>query len=565
MLWLRHSAGAARRSATCARGLRSFSSAWNHIPEFSIVDTTLREGEQFATTDFGPQDRVYIAKMLDKIGVEYIEMCNPMAGKQAILDAESVSNLGLKSKIVVHTRCHMADVKAAVNTGVDAINMYMATSSILSKHSHGKGIDVIIEMATEVIKFVQSHGLEVRFSCEDSFRSELGDCLTIYKAMDALGVQRVGVADTVGIATPRQVRQVIGQVRGAVKPDTGIEFHTHDDTGCCIANAVEALESGATHIDTCVLGIGERNGITPLGGFLARMYTLDKEMIKDKYDLTLIKHLERYVARRAHVPIPFNNYVTGSCAFTHKAGVHSKAVMQNPAAYEVIDPSDFGVERRIELAHRLTGWNAMKQRAVDLGLEIADDKLKIATVMIKDLSDERTISLEDLDKILVSLCSKKQPEVAFITWGDETHKVEVKLDDIPMDKSHKDAYYRTQAQKAIEALDREKAENALPTKTFCFEGHLFDKGILNRVLDLAVDSVCTFRVLKLDVPNDNATKSTAIIEFNGEPEEIEILRQKYENLLATLDTIAEANMHFVEIDGANAAELKQKEAEAKAA
>ena len=107
----------------------------------------------------------------------------------------------------------------------------------------------------------------------------------------------------------------------------GIEFHTHDDTGCCIANALIALQAGATHINTCVLGIGERNGITPLGGFLARMYTLDKAAVTARYDLKMLRNLEQYVSRCAKVTVPFNNYITGAAAFTHKAGVHSKVCL----------------------------------------------------------------------------------------------------------------------------------------------------------------------------------------------------------------------------------------------
>ena len=227
------------------------------MPQFAIVDTTLREGEQFATTEFMPFDRLYIAKMLDQIGVDYIEMVNPAASTQAVRDCEEVAKLGLRSKILTHTRCHMHDVKIAVDTGVQGVNLYMATSAALREHSHGKGIDAIIEIASEVIDYVKKHGLEVRFSCEDAFRSNLDDILRVYAAIDKLGVNRVGVADTVGVATPFQVYDVVQAVRSVIKPTTGIEFHTHNDTGCCIANALVALEAGATHIDTCVLGIGE--------------------------------------------------------------------------------------------------------------------------------------------------------------------------------------------------------------------------------------------------------------------------------------------------------------------
>lgn len=109
-------------------------------------------------------------------------------------------------------------------------------------------------------------------------------------------------------------------LRGVVSCD--IECHFHNDTGCAIANAYTALEAGATHIDTSILGIGERNGITPLGGLLARMYAADKEYIKGKYNLEKLRDLENIVADSVNVSIPFNNYITGYCAFTHKVSCH---------------------------------------------------------------------------------------------------------------------------------------------------------------------------------------------------------------------------------------------------
>jgi len=211
---------------------------------------------------------------------------------------------------------------------------------------------------------------------------------------------------------------VIQAVRSVIRPETGIEFHTHNDTGCCVANAFVALEAGATHIDTSVLGIGERNGITPLGGLLARMYVLDKEEIKRRYNLPLIRSLEKYIATCSDIHIPFNNYITGSAAFTHKAGVHSKAVMQNPTAYEVIDPADFGVERKIQLAHRLTGWNAMAHRAKQLNLDISDDQIKAATTKIKNLADQSSIKLDQVDAILMKLAAgPRTSSSAFVTWS----------------------------------------------------------------------------------------------------------------------------------------------------
>jgi len=312
------------------------------------------------------------------------------------------------AKLVTHTRCHMDDVRAAVSCGVKGVNLYMATSQELRKYSHGKDIDYIIDSARDVIKYCLSHNVEVRFSCEDTFRSDPTDVLRVYKAMEKLGVVRVGLADTVGVSTPLQVWSVVSKVRDAVKCD--IEFHVHNDTGCCVANSLIAVQAGATHIDTCILGIGERNGITPLGALLARCITIDKEHFRSKYNLPLLRDLEKFVADKAQIEIPFNNCITGSSAFSHKAGVHSKAVMQNPGSYEVLDPSDFGVERNISIAHRLTGWNAVKGRVIHLGLELSDQRIKDATAYIKNLADTQNVETSDLDLKLKELADLEAAE-----------------------------------------------------------------------------------------------------------------------------------------------------------
>lgn len=227
----------------------------------------------------------------------------------------------------------MDDAKLAVECGVDGIDVVFGTSSYLREFSHGKDIPYIIKTAKEVITYIKNQGKEVRFSSEDSFRSDLVDLLQIYKEIDALGVNRVGIADTVGVANPRQVYKLVKTVRSVVKCD--MEFHGHNDTGCAIANSFAALEAGGTHIDTSILGIGERNGITSLGGFVARMYSVNPEYVMKKYNLKLLRDIENYVASLVDIQVPFNNYITGICAFTHKAGIHAKAMLNNPSTYEV--------------------------------------------------------------------------------------------------------------------------------------------------------------------------------------------------------------------------------------
>jgi homocitrate synthase len=369
------------------------------LTEFSIIESTLREGEQFVNAFFTTEQKVHVARLLDAFGVEYLELTSPCASRQSYQDCETIAGLGLRARVLTHVRCHLEDAKRAVDTGVDGVDVVIGTSSQLRTFSHGKSIETIIEMAQEVITYLQSQQVEVRFSTEDSLRSEEADLFRIYKAVDELGVNRVGIADTVGIGTPHQIYELVSRLRWRVKAD--IEFHGHNDAGCAIANAYAALEAGATHVDTSVLGIGERNGITPLGGLVARLYASDPALVS-KYDLPLLQEIDHLIAEWVGIDIPFNNYITGFCAFTHKAGIHAKAVLNNPSTYEVLKPEDFGLSRYIHIAHRLTGWNAVRHRAEQLGMHLNDESVKRITAGIKALSDERPLTLDDVDSLLRS-------------------------------------------------------------------------------------------------------------------------------------------------------------------
>lgn len=369
------------------------------VRPFSIIESTLREGEQFVNAFFSTEQKVALARLLDEFGVEYLELTSPMASPQSREDCAVIAGLGLNAKVLTHTRCHPEDARVAVETGVDGVDVVIGTSSHLRRFSHGRTIDEIIAVAREVVPMLREAGVEVRFSTEDSLRSEPEDLFRVYEAVDALGVHRVGVADTVGIGTPRQIYALVAELRKRVKAD--IEFHGHNDSGCAIANAYCALEAGATHIDTTVLGIGERNGITSLGGLIARLAAVDPDSVR-KYRLPLLREIDQHVAALVGVEVPFNTCITGFSAFTHKAGIHAKAVLNDPTTYEALRPEDFGLTRYVHIAHRLTGWNAVKHRADQLGLRFSDDQLKAITARIKALADCDALTLEHVDALLKS-------------------------------------------------------------------------------------------------------------------------------------------------------------------
>ena len=128
---------------------------WRSVEElksngFGVIDSTLREGEQFANAFFSTEDKIEIARMLDAFGAEYIELTSPCASPQSRSDCSSIANLGLKSKVLTHVRCKLEDAKIAVDTGVDGVDVVIGTSSLLREFGHGKSVDQIIDIALEV-------------------------------------------------------------------------------------------------------------------------------------------------------------------------------------------------------------------------------------------------------------------------------------------------------------------------------------------------------------------------------------------------------------------------------
>jgi homocitrate synthase len=204
-------------------------------PQCCWAHSSFKEGEQFANAFFDTKTKIAIAKALDAFGVEYLELTSPAASEQSLADCKAICQLGLKAKILTHIRCHMDDARLAVETGVDGVDVVIGTSSFLREFSHGKDMAYITKTAIEVINYIKSHRrpdgrrIEVRFSTEDSFRSDLVDLLSIYQTVDKIGVDRVGIADTVGVANPRQVYDLVRTLRGVVRCD--IEIHLHNDTG----------------------------------------------------------------------------------------------------------------------------------------------------------------------------------------------------------------------------------------------------------------------------------------------------------------------------------------------
>ncbi|HLW02393.1 MAG TPA: hypothetical protein VKT82_27305 [Ktedonobacterales bacterium] len=371
---------------------------YTSVPALYIVDTTLREGEQFSGAHFTSEQRLTLAQQLDAFGVDIIEVPSPRLSPQTAADVRALAALGLRSQIVAHIRCTTADLEAAQAAGVAGVHIFYGASPQLRAHSHGRSLEQVAREAATLVRQALAAGLYTRFSCEDAFRTPLDDLTRVFDPVVAAGVQRIGLPDTVGIATPWQIIERVAQLR-ARYPQVGIEFHGHNDTGCAVANALAALEAGADCIDVTVLGIGERNGITSLSGLIAGVYPRWRGLL-ERYDLTRLPELDRAVARWLGMPIPFNSPITSDSAFTHRAGVHTKAVLRMPGAYEALDPASFGLLRHIDTTSRLVGRHALRARAAELGIALDEAAARAAATAIKRLADAGPLPQAAVDDVI---------------------------------------------------------------------------------------------------------------------------------------------------------------------
>jgi len=194
---------------------------------------------------------------------------------------------------------------------------------------------------------------------------------------------------------------------------------------------------------------------------MARMIVADRDYVKSKYKLEKLKELEDIVAEAVEINIPFNNYITGFCAFTHKAGIHAKAILNNPSTYEIIDPKDFGMSRYVHFASRLTGWNAIKSRAEQLGLDMTDEQVKAVTLKIKAMADVRPLAIDDADSIIRTyhhnLSATKEKPLLQLT-EEEKQKFAKAEQELKKETEAKELQRKADEQADVPAAKKQKTE-----------------------------------------------------------------------------------------------------------
>ncbi len=348
-----------------------------------VFDTTLRDGEQTPGISFTRSQKEAIARQLDKLGVDIIEAGFPISSKKDKEAVKSISDLGLSARICGLARLRTEDIDACIDCDVDMIHIFVPSSKIQREHTTGMSEDAVKEQTYAMTRYVKSHGFECMFSAMDATRTDLPFLLDLYRVAEEAGADIVNVPDTVGVAEPFGIYELVGAVYRTVK--IPISIHCHNDFGLAVANTLAAVKAGASQVQVSVNSLGERAGNADLAETvmgLNAIYGL-KTRIKTRYLFETAKLVERL----SGVQIPVTQPIVGENAFSHESGIHAHGVIKRSDTFEpgIMTPEMVGHRRRIVLGTH-TGRHSIEKKLAEVGMTPSREQVEEILERVKELS-----------------------------------------------------------------------------------------------------------------------------------------------------------------------------------
>lgn len=351
-----------------------------------IFDTTLRDGEQTPGVSLSPDEKLSIARKLDDLGVDAIEAGFPVISdgeKQAV---KMISSAGLKAEICGLARTNKRDIDAAIDSGLNYIHTFIATSDIHLKYKLKISREDALAKAIEAVEYGKSHGLQVEFSAEDATRTDREFLKKVFSEVTKAGADRIDIPDTVGYSTPQYIAEITRDTVEATK--LPVSVHCHNDFGLAVANAISGIQAGAQCAHVTINGIGERAGNASLEEFVMALQCLPFEQ---KWEIginsKLIYETSRFVSKIAGINVQPNKAIVGENAFGHESGIHTHGVLNNPLTYEPISPELVGRTRWLQVGKHagIHGMNAMLK---EYGIEPDEEQAKQILSKVKTLGDQ---------------------------------------------------------------------------------------------------------------------------------------------------------------------------------
>ncbi|MBW9140411.1 MAG: homocitrate synthase [Candidatus Aramenus sp.] len=375
-----------------------------------ILDSTLREGEQTPGVVFTVDQRVEIARALSSLGVAMIEAGHPAVSPDIYEGIKRIMKLKregeITSEILAHSRAVKRDIEVAAELEVDRVAIFFGVSDIHLKAKHHVSREDALNIIAEHISYAKSHGLKVRFTAEDGSRTDLDYLVKVATTARDAGADRISIADTVGILYPSKTRELFSYLTREV-PGVEFDIHAHNDLGMAVANALAAVEGGATIIHATVNGLGERVGIVPLQVVAAAIkYHFGIDVVK----LDQLPKVASLVEKYSGIAMPPNYPVTGDYAFVHKAGIHVAGILNDPRTYEFMPPETFGRSRDYVI-DKYTGKHAVRDRFERLGVKLTDQELEQVLAKIKSTNSRflRDVDLLEIAEEVTGKVLKPRP------------------------------------------------------------------------------------------------------------------------------------------------------------
>jgi len=374
-----------------------------------IFDTTLRDGEQSPGNSMNIEEKLRVAKQLEKLNVDVIEAGFPIASEGDFEAVKRIAQTLKTPQIAGLCRASEKDIdrawEALQYAGERArIHTFIATSDIHMKYKLQMEPDKVLAAAVKAVKHACRYTPNVEFSCEDATRTRLPFLAEVVEAAIDAGATTVNIPDTVGYTTPFEFFNIIKYLKDNVAniDKAVISVHCHNDLGLAVANSISAVQAGAGQVECTINGIGERAGNCSLEEFVMVLRT--RHDILTFYTNTVTEQLtpsSRLLSNITGIMVQPNKAVVGANAFAHESGIHQHGMMMDTSTYEIMTPESVGLSASALVLGKHSGRHAFKKRLEELGHELDDEMLNRAFVRFKALADlKKEVFDEDLDAIV---------------------------------------------------------------------------------------------------------------------------------------------------------------------
>jgi len=378
-----------------------------------IFDTTMRDGEQSPGASMTRDEKLRIARALERMKVDVIEAGFPASSNGDFEAVKAVAAAVKDSVVAGLCRANDRDIQRGIDALKDAkawrLHVFLATSALHMEKKLRMTPEQVYEQAKLSIRFARNHCPDIEFSPEDGSRSDVDFLCRVLEAVIKEGATTINVPDTVGYAVPEQFGEFIKNLRTRIpNSDKAVwSVHCHNDLGMAVANSLAAVKiGGARQIECTINGLGERAGNTSLEEVVMAVRTRkDFFKLTTNIDTTHIVPASRLVSQITGFVVQPNKAVVGANAFAHASGIHQDGVLKARDTYEIMRAEDVGWATNKIVLGKLSGRNAFKQRLKELGVELeSDDAANKAFQRFKDLADKKA---EIFDEDLLALVAQE--------------------------------------------------------------------------------------------------------------------------------------------------------------